>query len=105
MPVGVIDHWGDAESATLAVLRLTKVDQSRSKFILSRAEKMANSDKAVPQTPQQRQAAFKARQLADGYVMMNVWVEAKTNERLLQYAVEFKCSTGEMLDDLVAKHL
>ena len=66
---------------------------------------MANSDKAVPQTPQQRQAAFKARQLADGYVMMNVWVEAKTHDRVTMGAVEFKCGTGEMLDDLVAKHL
>ena len=111
MPVGDVDHWGDAEvrilsgaeSATLAVLRLTKVDQSRSKFILSRAEKMANSDKAVPQTPQQRQAAFKARQLADGYVMMNVWVKAKTRDKVTQYAVEFKIGMGEVIDDLVSK--
>ena len=103
MPVGVINHWGDAESATLAVLRLTKVDQSRSKFILSRAERMAKSDKAAPQTPQQRQSAFKARQIADGYVEMSVWVKAKTNERLLQYAVEFKIGKGEVIDDLVSK--
>ncbi len=66
---------------------------------------MAKSDKAVPQTPQQRQAAFKARQLADGYVMMNVWVEAKTRDRVTQYAVEFKCGMGEVIDDLVAKNL
>jgi hypothetical protein len=111
MPVGDVDHWGDtevrilsgAESATLAVLRLTKVDQSRSKFILSRAIKMAKSDKAVPQTPQQRQAAFKARQLADGYVMMNVWVKAKTRDKVTQYAVEFKIGMGEVIDDLVSK--
>tara|TARA_B110000027_G_scaffold5240_1_gene4882 strand:- start:76 stop:366 length:291 start_codon:yes stop_codon:yes gene_type:complete len=84
-------------------LRVTKVDQSRSKFILSRAEKMAKSDKAAPQTPQQRQSAFKARQIADGYVEMSVWVKAKTNERLLQYAVEFKIGKGEVIDDLVSK--
>jgi len=66
---------------------------------------MAKSDKAVPQTPQQRQAAFKARQIADGYVMMNVWVEAKTRDRVTQYAVEFKCGMGEVIDDLVAKNL
>jgi hypothetical protein len=90
-------------SVTLAVLRVTKVDQSRSKFILSRAEKMAKSDKAAPQTPQQRQSAFKARQIADGYVEMSVWVKAKTNERLLQYAVEFKIGKGEVIDDLVSK--
>ena len=111
MPVGDVDHWGDAEvrilsgaeSATLAVLRLTKVDQSRSKFILSRAIKMAKSDKAVPQTPQQRQAAFKARQRAEGLVEIAVWVKAKTNEKLLQYAVEFKIGKGEVIDDLVSK--
>ena len=92
-----------AESPTLSVLRVTKVDQSRSKFILSRAEKMANSDKAVPQTPQQRQAAFKARQLADGYVMMNVWVEAKTRDRVTMGAVEFKCGMGEYIDQIVSE--
>ena len=64
---------------------------------------MTNSDKAVPQTPQQRQAAFKARQLADGYVMMNVWVEAKTRDRVLQRAVEFKCGMGEVIDELVSE--
>ena len=85
------------------MLRVTKVDQIRSKFILSRAEKMAKSDKAAPQTPQQRQSAFKARQIADGYVEMSVWVKAKTNERLLQYAVEFKIGKGEVIDDLVSK--
>lgn len=66
---------------------------------------MAKSDKEAPQTSQQRQAAFKARQLADGYVMMNVWVEAKTRDRVTQYAVEFKCGMGEVIDDLVAKNL
>jgi len=64
---------------------------------------MAKSDKAAPQTPQQRQSAFKARQIADGYVEMSVWVKAKTNERLLQYAVEFKIGKGEVIDDLVSK--
>jgi len=66
---------------------------------------MAQSDKAAPQTIKQRQDTLRAKRKADGYVEMSVWVKAKTNERLLQYAVEFKCSTGEMLDDLVAKNL
>ena len=113
MPVGVVDHWGDtevrilsgAESATLAVLRLTKVDQSRSKFILSRAEKMAKSDKEAPQTIKQRQATLRAKRRAEGYVEMSVWVEAKTRDRVTQYAVEFKCGMGEVIDDLVAKNL
>ena len=64
---------------------------------------MAKSDKAVPQTPQQRQAAFKARQLADGYVEMSVWVKAKTHDKVTQYAVEFKIGMGEVIDDLVSK--
>jgi hypothetical protein len=108
-----VDHRGDtevrilsgAESATLAVLRLTKVDQSRSKFILSRAEKMAKSDKEAPQTIKQRQATLRAKRRAEGYVEMSVWVEAKTRDRVTQYAVEFKCGMGEVIDDLVAKNL
>ena len=64
---------------------------------------MANSDKAVPQTPQQRQAAFKARQIADGYVMMNVWVEAKTHDRVTMGAIEFKCGMGEYIDQIVSE--
>jgi hypothetical protein len=36
---------------------------------------------------------------------MNVWVEAKTRDRVTQYAVEFKCGMGEVIDDLVAKNL
>ena len=66
-------------------------------------EDMADMFKRSPQTPQQRQAAFKARQLADGYVMMNVWVKAKTHDKVTQYAVEFKCGMGEVIDDLVSK--
>ena len=64
---------------------------------------MAKSDKAAPQTPQQRQSAFKARQIADGYVEMSVWVKAKTHDKVTQYAVEFKCGMGEVIDDLVSK--
>ena len=32
--------------------------------------------------------------------MMNVWVEAKTHDRVLQRAVEFKCGMGEVIDEL-----
>jgi hypothetical protein len=85
------------------VLRLTKVVQSRSKFILSRAEKMAKSDKEAPQTIKQRQATLRAKRKADGYVEMSVWVKAKTHDKVTQYAVEFKCGMGEVIDDLVSK--
>ncbi len=66
---------------------------------------MANSDKAAPKTIKQRQETLRAKRKADGYVEMSVWVKAKTRDRVTQYAVEFKCSMGEMLDDLVAEHL
>ena len=66
---------------------------------------MAKSDKEAPQTIKQRQATLRAKRKADGYVEMSVWVKAKTHDKVTQYAVEFKCSMGEMLDDLVAEHL
>jgi hypothetical protein len=66
---------------------------------------MAKSDKEAPQTIKQRQATLRAKRRAEGYVEMSVWVEAKTRDRVTQYAVEFKCGMGEVIDDLVAKNL
>jgi hypothetical protein len=85
------------------VLRVTKVDQSRSKSILSREKKMDKSDKATPQTLKQRQATLKAKRRANGYVEIATWVKTETNDRLNEQAKEQGITKGELLDYLVIK--
>ena len=62
---------------------------------------MANKDKAVPQTPSQRQATLKAKRREDGYIEMAVWIKADTRDQLKAQASEQGVTIGQLIDQLI----
>ena len=85
-------------------LNITKVDQSRSKFILNREKKMSEDKveyKISPKTLKQRQDTLRAKRKANGYVEITAWVEVGTRDQLKAQASDQRITIGQQIDQLI----
>ena len=62
---------------------------------------MTKSDKAAPQTANQRQATKRAKRKADGFIEVITWVKTDTRDKLKAEADKQGITTGELLDNLM----
>ena len=64
---------------------------------------MAKSDKAAPQTANQRQTSFRQAKVADGFVEVRMWLSKQTLEKIKELASTGEITQGEVVDQLLTK--